>query len=208
MLSLSKRCKSFKTGGSAILAAVICLSFSGLSAKAADITRVEYRCDEGIPMVVEFVNTARTSIATVSHDSGPKVVLEQIVSGSGTQYSNGEWTLSAKGDTAVLSWGDGSHTCSRVGAHAQTPPPSHQGVRLPAQAKSWGGIMRGGPGMNYRKLASLKEGEWITILERTDQFMGDYPWFKIKARGRIGYKWGGILCSVGPQIEGTFQQCR
>ena len=175
---------------------------------AADITRVEYSCDEGIPLIVEYLNTNSTSIATVSHDSGPKIVLEQVVSGSGVQYSNGEWTLHSKGDTAHISWGDGGHTCTRVGAHAKTPPPQNHGVTLPRKAKSWGGIMRAGPGMNYRKLASLREGEWIMILERTDTFMGDYPWFKIKARGRIGYKWGGILCSVGPQIDGTFQQCR
>ncbi|GJM02944.1 MAG: hypothetical protein DHS20C08_14450 [Rhodomicrobium sp.] len=191
-----------------LFGSIACLGLASSPVFAADITRVEYSCDEGIPMIVEFLNTSQTSIATVSHDSGPKVVLEQIVSGSGSQYSNGEWTLSAKGDTAHLSWGDGGHTCTRVGAHANKPHHQNQDVSLPRKAKSWGGIMRSGPGTNYRKMSSLREGEWIMILERTDRFMGDYPWFKIKARGRIGYKWGGILCSVGPQIQGTFQQCK
>lgn len=187
---------------------VICLVIALSPAMAADITRVEYSCDEGIPLIVEYLNTASTSIATVSHDSGPKMVMEQVVSGSGARYSNGEWTLHSKGDTAIISWGDGGHTCTRVGNHVEQQQHHDQGVALPRKAKSWGGIMRSGPGMNYRKMASLREGEWITILERTDTFMGDYPWFKIKARGRIGYKWGGILCSVGPQIHGTYQQCR
>lgn len=178
------------------------------TARAADITRVEYSCDEGIPMIVEYLNTSSTSIATVSHDSGPKVVLEQIRSGSGTQYSNGEWTLSSKGNEAHLSWGDGGHTCTEVNSNAGRPQHQPQHVTLPHAAGSWGGILRSGPGTNYRKVMSLREGERIVILERTNQFMGDYPWFKIQVRGRTGYKWGGILCSRGPQIEGTFQQCR
>ncbi len=187
------------------LAIVMALTTTG---RAADITRVEYSCDEGIPMIVEYLNTSSTSIATVSHDSGPKVVLEQIRSGSGVQYSNGDWTLSSKGDEAHLSWGDGGHNCTRVNSNAGQHQPQQQQVSLPHKAGSWGGIMRSGPGTNYKKMASLREGENIVILERTNQFMGDYPWFKIKARGRIGYKWGGILCSRGPQIEGTFQQCK
>lgn len=191
-----------------VRALIAAASFSfASSVGAADTTTVNYSCDEGIPLIVQYINTAKSSTAIVSHDSGPNVVLEEIISASGSKYSNGEWTLSAKGDTAHLSWGDGGHICTKDGTSTAEDNPG-QDVSLPTKAKSWGGIMRSGPGMNYRKIASLREGEWITILKRTDTIMNEYPWFKIKARGRTGYKWGGILCSVGEQIQGTFQQCK
>ena len=37
--------------------------------------------------------------------------------------------------------------------------------------------------------------------------MDGYDWFKIEFHGRIGYQWGGIMCSAEP-IRGVFQQCR
>lgn len=74
-------------------------------------------------------------------------------------------------------------------------------------AKSWGGIVRAGPGQNYARIASLNEGERIAVLERTGQFFQGRPWFKISFRGRIGYHWGGIICPLGRAVDGTFQVC-
>jgi len=176
-------------------------------ASAADRTTVEYTCNEGIPLLVEYINTHDSSIAIISHDSSPKITLDSIPSGSGSKYFNGDWLLHVKGKVAFVgTQGRADDECRQVKQVNHTAPPSGN-VKLPRKAKSWGGVVRSGPGMKFKKRASLKEGEWITLLERTNKMMNGYPWFKIKYRGRVGFKWGGILCSVGTQVEGTYQTC-
>lgn len=89
-----------------------------------------------------------------------------------------------------------------------TPPPvQQQGGTGSFAAKSWGGIVRSGPGQQYAKIASLNEGELITVLQQTGQIFQDRPWYKISFRGRIGYHWGGIICPLGSPVPGTFQVC-
>lgn len=86
-------------------------------------------------------------------------------------------------------------------------PPSAQEGSGSFAAKSWGGIVRSGPGQNFARIASLNEGEPITVLEQTGaQFQGR-PWFKISFRGRVGYHWGGIICPIGRPVPGTFEVC-
>ncbi len=177
------------------------------AAMAADTTRVEYSCNEGIPLIVEFINTNTTSIAIISHDSSPKIVLENVRSGSGVRYTDGNWVLHVKGDTALVgTQGQTDDHCRRV-ANNQQQQHHQQAITYPRIAKSWGGIVRAGPGQHYRKKASLREGERITLLGPTGEMFQDRPWFKIKYRGRIGYHWGGIVCSVGQYVEGTYQVC-
>jgi membrane-bound inhibitor of C-type lysozyme/uncharacterized protein YecT (DUF1311 family) len=86
-------------------------------------------------------------------------------------------------------------------------PPQTGGVSFPFQARSWGGIVRSGPGTQYRKIASLSERESITVLQQTAQYYQDRPWFKISFRGRVGYHWGGIICPTGRAVPGTYQVC-
>ena len=88
-----------------------------------------------------------------------------------------------------------------------SPPPVQQGGSGSFAAKSWGGIVRSGPGTQYGRIASLNEGERITVLQQTGQYYQDRPWFKISFRGRIGYHWGGIICPLGRSVPGTFQVC-
>ena len=89
-----------------------------------------------------------------------------------------------------------------------TIPPEQTGhAGFPLPAKSWGGIVRTGPGQQYLRAASLREGEPIVILERTSEQFQGLPWFKISYRGQIGYHWGGIICPKGQPIPGTFQVC-
>ncbi len=79
---------------------------------------------------------------------------------------------------------------------------------FPTPAGSWGGIVRSGPGKQYRKVDSLDEGERITLMGRSDVVEDGYPWFKIMYRGGgTGYKWGGILCSVGAERPDLFKTC-
>lgn len=90
------------------------------------------------------------------------------------------------------------------GSPAPVPQPGGAGRFA---AKSWGGIVRAGPGQNYARIASLAEGERITVLEQTGQSFQGRPWFKNQFRGRIGYHWGGIICPLGQPVAGTFQVC-
>jgi len=78
----------------------------------------------------------------------------------------------------------------------------------PKQAGSWGGVLRNGPGMNYAQIGSLNEGDRVTLLEQTAQWMNGYPWFRIRTnRGNVGYQWGGIMCGIGGPEGGLHQQC-
>lgn len=168
---------------------------------------VEYSCNEGIPLIVEYLEQNDVSIAKISHDSSPKITLVSVRTGSGAKYSNGDWVLHVKGKTALVgSQGEFDDKCTEVGrvSDEKSRPKS---ITYPRQAKSWGGIVRSGPGQKYKRKTSLKEGEWITLLGPTNEYFQDRPWFKIKYRGRIGYQWGGIICSVGTYVEGTYQVC-
>lgn len=77
--------------------------------------------------------------------------------------------------------------------------------RLPMEGRSFGGIVRSGPGLAAARVASLAEGQTVTILERA-QAMDGYDWFKIRFRGRTGYQWGGLMCSQNP-LGGVLAQC-
>lgn len=75
-------------------------------------------------------------------------------------------------------------------------------------AGSWGGIVRAGPGMNFPKVTSLKEGDPVTVIENTGVMMNGYPWFKITyGAKKTGFHWGGIMCAVGAPRDGLFEVC-
>ncbi len=75
-------------------------------------------------------------------------------------------------------------------------------------AKSWGGVVRSGPAQESRRVASLAEGEKITVIKSSGVVMNGYVWFKIRYRGnKIGYQWGGIICPIGNLVPGTFEKC-
>ena len=79
---------------------------------------------------------------------------------------------------------------------------------LPAAAGSWGGVLRDGPGRNYRQIGSLKEGEPVTLMGRTDELEDGFPWFKLVTHnGKTGYQWGGILCSTAAERPDLFKTC-
>ncbi len=79
---------------------------------------------------------------------------------------------------------------------------------FPAAAGSWGGVLRDGPGRNYRQIGSLKEGEPVTLMGRVDISDEGFPWFKLVTRsGKTGYQWGGILCSTGAERTDLYKTC-
>ena len=193
--------KRLKIISLALSICLICLA----QAKADSIQKVEYTCNEGIPLIVEYINTKTTSIAIISHDSSPRITLDSVPSGSGAQYSDGNWVLHVKGKTALVgTQGQTDDECKEVAQNAQ----DEAGLTYPRKAKSWGGILRAGPGTKFDKIDSIKQGEWVVLLEPTTVQSNSFPWFKIKYRGRTGYQWGGIICSVGEQVPGTFNRCK
>jgi hypothetical protein len=79
---------------------------------------------------------------------------------------------------------------------------------FPVVAGSWGGVVRDKPGKQFRQIDSLEEGEEITLMGRSDVMEDGYPWFKIAYRdGKIGFKWGGILCAVGTERPDVYKVC-
>jgi hypothetical protein len=103
----------------------------------------------------------------------------------------------------------------KLSEEVPAPPPSQPATPavqadddFPAVAGSWGGIVRDGPGKGHRQIDSLKEGEPVTLMARSDVIEDGFPWFKIAYRdGRIGYQWGGILCSTGAERPDVFKTC-
>lgn len=91
----------------------------------------------------------------------------------------------------------------------QRPAASAPDFDRPIEAGSWGGVVRNGPGQSHARLAALREGERVTLLFNTGIVWNDYPWFLIRYRdGELGFMWGGILCSRGARVTGTYQTCR
>lgn len=79
---------------------------------------------------------------------------------------------------------------------------------FPVVAGSWGGIVRDGPGEEHKKVASLDEGEEVTLMARTDVIKDGFPWFKISyGDDKRGYQWGGILCAVGSERPDVYKTC-
>ncbi|GGD20531.1 SH3 domain-containing protein [Aureimonas glaciei] len=79
---------------------------------------------------------------------------------------------------------------------------------LPRNAGSWGGIVRSGPGQQYKRLDALPEGARVTLLENSSVMENGFPWMKISfGEGRTGYQWGGILCSIDTPMPEVFEMC-
>lgn len=91
------------------------------------------------------------------------------------------------------------------------PPPSAAAPSdgYPLVAGTWGGIVRSGPGQGNARVASLDEGETVTLMAPPITLGGDdFPWFKIAFRnGEMGFMWGGILCSRDYERPGLFKIC-
>lgn len=90
--------------------------FSGTSQTGGELpppataTKVRYTCAEGLPLMVTYVNTGNGYVL-FSLDGSPEVRLEQVVSGSGSQYTNGRFTLFSKGRSATIQHPSGVDNC-------------------------------------------------------------------------------------------------
>ncbi len=76
------------------------------------------------------------------------------------------------------------------------------------EAGALGGNVRAGPEISSKRVAKLKPGERVVLLENSGVVLNGYPWFKIEFRtGRTGHVWGGILCARLVAIAGLREQC-
>ena len=84
---------------------------------------------------------------------------------------------------------------------------SYSAVNLYGQ--SYGGVLRSGPGQEFSRVASLREGDSVEIIEDSGVWWNDYKWFKVNTSRGIGYHWGGIICipSDTPPA-GVYGNCR
>jgi hypothetical protein len=75
--------------------------------------------------------------------------------------------------------------------------------------QSYGGVLRSGPGQEFSKVASVREGDSVEILEDPEVWFDGYKWFKVRTPQGVGYHWGGIFCipSDAPPA-GVFSNCR
>ena len=74
---------------------------------------------------------------------------------------------------------------------------------------SYGGVLRSGPGQEFSKVASVREGDSVEILEDPEVWFDGYKWFKVRTSQGVGYHWGGIFCipSDTPPA-GVFSNCQ
>jgi membrane-bound inhibitor of C-type lysozyme len=82
----------------------------GVLPRPAQSTTVHYTCAEGLPLTVTYVNSGNGHVF-FSIDGSPEQRLDQVVSGSGSQYTNGRFTLFAKGNSATLQHPSGVDNC-------------------------------------------------------------------------------------------------
>ncbi len=73
--------------------------------------------------------------------------------------------------------------------------------------QSWGGKVRGGPGMTFDQTDSLTEGQPVKLLRNSGVTFNGYDWFEIQYDGKTGFQWGGILCTDSADVAGTFSPC-
>ena len=70
--------------------------------------------------------------------------------------------------------------------------------------------VRSSPSVFGEKLDSLNQGEPVTILENTDQFLDGFFWFKIEyGKRQQGYMWGALLCTNAdnPELNSILRRC-
>ena len=141
---------------------------------------------------------------TMGMDSGggatsPATVLTAAPTGSGFRYVGPNMDLRGQGNMAELQVEDMMLVCQPVSAG---------GGAFPVQARSWGGNVRVGPGMEYDRIGSFAEGEDLLIVANTGVMMNGFPWFEVRdMSGAGGFHWGGIICWPPVPVDGVFQSC-
>lgn len=134
--------------------------------------------------------------------------LPQVVSGSGMQFSNGQITFGAKGDSGFLELADGTQfPCSRYVEQASRPVVPSSG-NLNELGLALDTIVRSGPDVAATRIEKLPLNEPVMLLRETGAYYQDYQWYEIEySEGSRGFAWGGTLC-VDTELSGILIDCR
>ncbi len=92
-----------------------------------------------------------------------------------------------------------------------TPPPQDGPggeTAVNAPGRSLGGKLREGPGTDFPDIGSLPEGMPVILYANSHVEYDGFEWFRIVLTdGRVGYQWGGLLCSEGQELPGLLRMC-
>ncbi len=144
---------------------------------------------------------------------GGPVEMAQLATKDGFRFAGPGLLLEGKGDRATLTNSYNSVECTRGPVTVQ--PQADSGfVAAPVMAASsieqsvmsWGGKLRGGPGMTYEQVGSSSEGQQLALLSDSGIAMNGYDWFQVRTRnGLTAYIWGGLLCSGDQEVAGLYE---
>ena len=88
------------------------------------------------------------------------------------------------------------------------PSPARAELLPRIEAGALGGNVRAKPDIDGIRVAKLKPGERVVLLENSGVVLNGYPWFKIEFQdGRTGHVWGGTLCARRVAVSGLREQC-
>ncbi|TDH38903.1 SH3 domain-containing protein [Pseudohoeflea suaedae] len=77
-----------------------------------------------------------------------------------------------------------------------------------APGHSLGGKLREGPGTEFPEIATLPDGMPLIIISNSHVVHDDFEWFRVAlSDGRVGYQWGGALCSKRLELAGLQRMC-
>lgn len=164
-----------------------------------------FRCGNGDTGQIQFPNAGNVLVQF----RGETVLLRQ--QGGSARYLSGDWLLEIVGSARNISLevpDYGQVSCYFLNARQVRPQPRNgAGLlgRLPA--RSLGGNIRRGPGLNHRVISNLPSGTPIQLYRRTNKSYGGYPWFEITYADRGAYMLGSLICSQGRRVQGTYQVC-
>ena len=84
-----------------------------------------------------------------------------------------------------------------------------EGPLLNTPGRTFGGNYREGPGQEFAKLGSLREGTPVTLILNTGVAQDGYDWYRVRlSTGVAVYMWGALLCAEAMTPTGTNGDCR
>jgi len=195
----------------AVLAVAGCVAVAG-SAQAGST----FHCGAGDMTYTVMVDPASPEAVEVDVSVGEQMDqslarqfdLPEQPSGSGFRYGQDAVEFRGKGDEATMTVDGETFECELAAAQNNEAKAAggNEGPELNMPGRSYGGKLRGGPGMEFRQTGSLAEGDRLTIVRNTGVEMNGYDWFEVRVRGRMAFQWGGILCSDDP-VDGIYKTC-
>jgi membrane-bound inhibitor of C-type lysozyme len=196
----------FKTGAYCSAAAMMMALSAPAYASADEIFICGDEGDATLRVLVDPTNGGSAVLEiTTGLDSGNStdlILMEPVIAASGARFAGLGTVFHSKGTTGILETASRTAYCVMEGA--ETDEDAEENA-LNIGARSYGGIVRSGPGMEFDRVTSLREGDPVTLLTNTGETMNGYDWFMIMLpNGDIGYQWGGSLCSDELHPPGIF----